>query len=627
MTTYKNSPRQPILETVGRFDWEQEETLVDRRNRLPNRIRRFFRNGLWWKVLLGAFILGLFSAPFMQALLTVLGFLFQLTIFMMTFIIQFVAIFWFLSRSRMYEVYPGTEGIGFGDYRGQPELLEQAKQIVTLLRGVRPFEDAGGEPLNGLLLEGPPGTGKTWLAKAISTEAGVPFFYVDASSLQGMFIGTSSLKVMQVYGKARKAAKLYGAAVVFLDEIDSVGSRGGVSSVGDGGQSGGMGGMGGDMGILSTLLVQMSGFNQEHGWRARFRGWLWRTFRRQSPPRTPKRVLTIGATNRVNALDPALLRLGRFDKKIRVDVPDMEGRREIFEYYLSKMAHDSSMDPVILASETPDASPADIKYLLNDSLRYALFDGRRYMTYTDFRRAQPEHEMGLRSPLKHLSEETRKRIAYYQAGKAVGIRLFVPENRIARISIIRQGYHYGHVWHYPARDVYQGMLTKDKYLELLKMHLSGKAAEIEFLGMPQQSMLVKEDFDRSRDLLNRMAFAGMFGVMGATSNYSLDMMTGRARLNLVDEQARRIEETYQQMLVQAREGIREHAAAVHELAAMLLKHEEISAEEIRVFFDRYGLYTPDPSAVIDGQEIQFLPKKSISQLESGETSPVPSGAD
>lgn len=614
MTTYTPSPKQPIVEPEGRFDWEQEETLVDRRNRLPNRIRRFLRNGLWWKVILGAFILGLFSAPFMQALLTVLGFLFQLTIFMMTFIIQFVAIFWFLSRSRMYEVYPGTEGIGFGDYRGQPELLEQAKQIVTLLRGVRPFEDAGGEPLNGLLLEGPPGTGKTWLAKAISTEAGVPFFYVDASSLQGMFIGTSSLKVIQVYGKARKAAKLYGAAVVFLDEIDSVGSRGGVSSVGDGGQSGGMGGMGGDMGILSTLLVQMSGFNQEHGWRARLRGWFWRTLRRREPPRIPKRVLTIGATNRVNALDPALLRPGRFDKKIRVDVPDMEGRREIFEYYLSKMAHDSSMDPVILASETPNASPADIKYLLNDSLRYALFDGRRYMTYADFRRAQPEHEMGLRSPLKHLTDETRQRIAFYQAGKAVGIRVFVPENRIARISIIRHGYHYGHVWHYPARDVYQGMLTKDEYLNLLKMRLSGKAAEIEFLGMPQQSVLVKEDFNRAQNLLLNMSYAGMFGVMGAKSG-------------LTDDQTSRVEEMYQQVLLETRQTIRKYGAVVKELTALLLEREELSAEEIRAFFDRYELFTPDPSAVIDGQEIQFLPQKSVSQLESGNPSPAPSGAD
>src|SRR5690606_22204929 len=115
----------------------------------------------------------------------------------------------------------------------------------------------------------------------------------------------------------------------------------------------------------------------------------------------------IGATNRIGALDPALLRPGRFDKKIRVDVPDMEGRREILEYYLEKYAHDETMDPAILASETPGYSPADLKYLLNEALRYAFFEGRRTITYRDFMRAQPEHEMGLRAPLKHMSKEAR----------------------------------------------------------------------------------------------------------------------------------------------------------------------------------------------------------------------------
>ena len=137
--------------------------------------------------------------------------------------------FWFLGRSRMYTIMPGAEGISFADYRGQPEILEQAQQIVTLLRGVAAFEGSGGEPLNGLLLEGPPGTGKTWLAQAISTEAGVPFYYVDTSSLQAMFMGMGAIKVSRMYGKARKAAKEYGAAVIFLDEIDAIGSRSGVS--------------------------------------------------------------------------------------------------------------------------------------------------------------------------------------------------------------------------------------------------------------------------------------------------------------------------------------------------------------------------------------------------------------
>jgi cell division protease FtsH len=345
----------------------------------------------------------------------------------------------------MYTVMPGAEGISFEDYRGQPEILEQAQQIVTLLRGVAAFEGSGGEPLNGLLLEGPPGTGKTWLAQAISTEAGVPFFYVDASSLQGTFMGMGAMKVSRMYGKARKAAKEYGASVVFLDEIDTIGSRSGVSAVGGGttgGLGGMMGGMGmGGMGLLSTMLIEMSGFSLEHGWRARLRTWFYKTFLRRNPPKPQKRVLTIGATNRMQALDPALLRPGRFDKKLRIDAPDTEGRRDIFDYYLSKMAHDDSMDPVVLSTETPGYTPADIKYLLNETLRYALFAGRRYMTYRDFQLAKPEHEMGLRTPIKHLTREAKERLAYHEAGHAVAVRLFQPEHRISRVS--GRGWHLG----------------------------------------------------------------------------------------------------------------------------------------------------------------------------------------
>ncbi len=626
MTTFTNSPQGSIPD-AGRFDWETEETLVDRRNRLPNRIRRFFRNGLWWKIALGLFTIGLFSAPFMEAILTLFGMILSISLFMMTIVVQFVAIFWFLARSRIYEVYPGAEGVSFADYRGQPELLEHAEQIVTLLRGVKAFENAGGEPLNGLLLEGPPGTGKTWMAKAISTEAGVPFFYVDTSSLQGMFIGTSSLKVMQVYGKARKAAKEYGAAVVFLDEIDSVGARGGVSSVGGGGGRGGMGmmgGMSGDMGLLSTLLVQMSGFSQEHGWRPRLRAWFYKKILRRKAPTPPKRVLTIGATNRAQALDPALLRPGRFDKKIRVDVPDMEGRREIIEYYLTKFAHDSSVDPAILATETPGYSPADIKYLLNDALRYALFDGRRYITYRDFRLAQPEHEMGLRAPLKHLAPEARRRMAYYQAGQAVAVRLFMPENRITRISIVRQGFAFGHVWHYPAREVYQGMRTKDQHLNRLRVMIAGKASEIEFCGIENQTLSVEKDYNNMQNLLYAMASAGMFGAMGGAMYWSLDITTGQYTNKLTPEQAKTIDEAYQKVLNDTRQALRANTKIVEALVVWLLEKEELLAEEIREFFDSYGLFTPDPVAVRDGVEIQ-LAKQVIGELPAVSTSPA--GAD
>ncbi len=616
MTTFQNSAKQTFPDPSGKWDWESQRTLVDERNRLPNRIRRLIRQRWLWMSIGAFFIAALFIPGVMVLLATLVGIFFQVGIFIFTFVVQFVAIFWFLSRSRMYTVMPGAEGIGFDDYRGQPELLEQAQQIVMLLRGVKAFEGAGGEPLNGLLLEGPPGTGKTWLAKAISTEAGVPFYYVDTSSLQGMFMGTSTLKIGRMYGKARKAAKEYGAAVVFLDEVDAVGARGGVSQVG-GGQGGGMFGGGGDMGLLSTLLIEMSGFGQEHGWRARWKARFYRIFLRREPPKLHKRVLTIGATNRVGALDPALMRPGRFDKKIRVDVPDMAGRRDIFDYYLSKTAHDETLDAAILATETPGYTPADIKYLLNEALRYALFDGRRYVTYRDVRMAQPEHEMGLRAPLKHIAPEARKRLAYHEAGHAVIVRLFLPGHRIARITIIRQGEAFGHVWHYSARDEFVGMQTKEEALNDLRVSVAGKAAEMEFCGIENQTLGVGGDFANIRGTLARMAWCGMFGSMGAGVRQEWDPLRGLTT-RLTEEQLRGIEETYQQILTETREALRQNGHIVNALVELLLEKEEMLADDARAFFDQYGLYTPDPVAIIEGQEVPIfappqqptLPEKS-----------------
>jgi len=599
----KNAPNQPLLDTQARFDWENEETLVDRHNRLPNRIRRLLRRWWLWATLAVIFVIALFDADVMRAVLSILLLAFTLLFAIVYMLIQFVAIFWFLSRSRQYEIMPGAEGVSFKDYRGQPEILEQAQQIVTLLRGVKAFEGAGGEPLNGLLLEGPPGTGKTWLAQAISTEAGVPYFYVDTASLQGMFMGTGALKVMRMYGKARKKAKEYGAAVIFLDEIDAIGSRSGVSAVG-GGQQGAFSGMAG-MGLLSTMLIEMSGFSLEHGWRARLRTWFYKTFLRRNPPPPQKRVLTIGATNRIQALDPALLRPGRFDKKLRIDAPDAEGRRDIFEYYLSKMAHDESMNPMVLASETPGYTPADIKYLLNETLRYALFDGRRYMTYADFQRAKPEHEMGIRSPLKHMAKEAKERLAFHEAGHAVAVRLFLPHHRISRITIIRQGTTFGHVSHFPAAESYQGLRTREQYMDRLRVAVAGKAAEIEFCGLQNQTLGVGGDFATIRSLLRVMALAGMFGPLGGSLPLRVSMLGASQEVS--PEMAQAMEEAFQRVLSETRKAMRENAHIVKALVELLMEKEELLADEVKAFFDQYGLHTPEPTLIRDGEPISIFP--------------------
>lgn len=578
--------------------WEREETLVDERRKLRNRVRFFFTEHIVRNFFLLFIVVALLSAEVMQGLLGLLSVAVPFIgrfLFVAAFIIgQFGLMFWFLGRARTYTIWPGsdTEGVSFADYRGQPELLAQARQIVTLVRGVRAFEAAGGEPLNGLLLEGPPGTGKTWLAKAISTEAGVPFFYIDGSGMQSMFFGIAPLKVMNLYRKARNAAKEYGASIIFIDEVDAVGSRGGVARKREENSGAApftrlpimFGGMSGaNVGLLSTLLVEMSGFSQEHGWWARKRKWWYRNILRKPFPRPPKRVLTIGATNRIQALDDALLRPGRFDKKVRVDVPDLEGRREILEYYLSKMAHDDTMDPLTLAVETQLYTPADLKYLLNEALRHALFDGRDAMSYRDFAHAQPEHEMGLREPIRNLTHRTKRRLAAHEAAHAIAVRLYRPDWRIARITIIRQGGALGHVRPMPATESYEYISTEESLRNRLRISVAGKAGEMEYGGEQEQTLGVGGDFSNVRFVLRRMAGAGMFGPLGLADEPET-----------VREVRQMMEETFLQALDEVRMELRLHRAMGEALIDLLMEQEELFAREIEDFFDGYGLHTPKP---------------------------------
>jgi ATP-dependent Zn protease len=602
-----------------RYDWEDAESLVERRRkRLSHRIGRFIGR-MWLPLLIITVILAaLFNATVARAIRDFIPYVLQLLFWSTLIIGQFAAMFWFLGRSRMYAIMPGAEGVGFDDYRGQPEVLEQARQVVTLLRGVKAFEDAGGEPLNGLLFEGPPGTGKTWLAQAISTEAGVPFYFVDASSMNSMFIGIAPLKVANIYRKARNAAKEYGAAVIFIDEIDSIGARGGVAQGGeqDAAAPGSLrlpmmfGGMGADMGLLSTLLIEMSGFSLEHGWWARQRRAFYRFFLRRDPPKLQKRILTIGATNRIQALDPALLRPGRFDKKIRIDAPDFEGRRDIIAYYLTKIAHDADLDPEILAMETPNYTPADLKYVLNEALRYALFDNRTYITYKDFRMAQPEHEMGLRQPIRNLTKEDKYRLAAHEAGHALAVRLFLPHYRIARITIIRQGGAHGHVSSYPAFEDIDYLSTYDFLMNRLRMSVGGRAGELEFVGEGSQTLGVgfgvgdSSDFGQIRAVLLRMANAGMFGQLAADGNLTDDIKTA-------------MEDTFREALDEVRLAFRLHRAMGLALIDRLMTQEELLADEVMLFFDEYGFKTPrsqkpaEPAAAYTAQGQDEFKKTAI----------------
>jgi cell division protease FtsH len=506
-------------------------------------------------------------------LISILGLGLQLALAVAFMIVQFVALFWFLSRSRTYEIYPGMEGITFSDYRGQPELVEQAKQFVALLRGVKQFEDMGGEPLTGLLLEGPPGTGKTWLAQAISGEAGVPFFFVDASSMQAMFVGVGPMKVMRMYAKARKAAREYGASIVFIDELDAIAqSRGGVSGSQQQGRAGGgfFGGYG-SFGLLSTLLIEMSGFSLEYGLLARWKARFYRLLRKK-PPHPVKRVLTIGATNRIDVLDPALLRPGRFDKKLTVGAPTLEGRKDILRYYLEQMLHDDTIDVEQLAVDTPGATPADLKYILNEALRHALFEGRTKMSYRDFLTALPEHSIGLRHPIPNISDRDRRMTAVHEAGHAVAAYIFKPEDRISRVTIVRYGSALGHVTHTPSRERYH--VTQQDMEDDICVALGGRAADELFHHTSTTGAYA--DLMSVRSTLMRMAQVAMFETLGFSIFTGLGQDTEPS-----EDLLKAMDQLYVTLLKRTKEVLQRNRVAVETLATVLEEKEELDADEVQ----------------------------------------------
>jgi cell division protease FtsH len=564
-------------DTLGIEKHDQLDRKIDQAlGRVGTLVRTLFIIGVL--LFLGLFVLlpqWDIMGPFIT---TGLYLVFQLFYVAFLMIFQFIVLFWFIGRPRIYWLMPGETGVGFQDYKGNPEVLESARQVVTLLKGVKRFKMMGGQPIRGLLLEGPPGTGKSYLGQAIASEAQMPFGYMSAPSIQGMFWGMDTLRVLSLYNKARKLARKHGACILFIDEIDAIGkARSGV------GNAGGFGGMmmGGGGGALNELLNQMDPLPRD-GLKDKFlRMFGIKKGKADQPP-----VLTIAATNLVSVLDQALLRPGRFDRQIRVGAPSYDGRREIFDYYLAKVKHvDLPIDQMV--AETVNYTPAQIKHIVNEAVVHAVWNGRDAIDYADFRWALETYEWGLRMPVMGMTYADKRRLAYHEAGHAVAAVKLLKRERVARATIEAR-HDIGAaalVAFRPVEEIHTQ--TKEELLAHMQISLASRAAEQIFLGPGEEMAGASGDLASATRIAEYMikllgmngTLASYGGFLGASGPFGAMGGGGPSREvdRLLDQNFKRVkmllEENRAAMVAVAEALIEKHALMGDEVYELVAKSE------------------------------------------------------
>jgi cell division protease FtsH len=525
---------------------------------------------------------------------------------------------------------PEQIDVRMGDVQGLDAVRDDVQRSLDLFLGGATFRrEMGGTPRRGLLFEGPPGTGKTHLAKAMAAEAGVPFLFVSGTAFQSMYYGATARKIRAYFRALRRAARSEGGAIGFIEEIDAIATtRGGLSAtpaphpgasapvrLGCGGLEGlpaapasglvapcgintalitsavitssvvseGVGG------VVNELLVQMQSFDTPTGWQ-RLLGrcsdavnLLLPPHRQLPRPRTqPAEVLLVAATNRADSLDPALLRPGRFDRRVSFTAPDKAGRRQLLDHFLARKAHEAALDDSerrdALAGITSGYTPVMIERLLDEALVQALRRGAPAMSWTDVERARLLTEVGLGQPVAYTAHEERL-IATHEAGHAVVAWLEAPHRRLEVLTIVRRAGSLGLLAHGDREDVYTR--SRRELLTLIRIAFGGQAAEELFFG--DVSTGPGGDLQYATSVAAQMV--GASGMAGSFVSFAAVQASSLADPGLVgrvleDPEARR---SVEELLGHQREAARELLDANRHLVealrdALLERHELIGSE-------------------------------------------------
>jgi len=439
--------------------------------------------------------------------------------------------------------------IDFKDVAGLAEAKVEVKEIVDFLKNPKKYTDLGGKIPKGALLVGPPGTGKTLLAKAVAGEAHVPFFSISGSDFVEMFVGVGASRVRDLFKQAKEKAP----CIVFIDEIDAVGrARGRNPNFGSNDER---------ENTLNQLLTEMDGFGTNSG------------------------VIILAATNRADILDRALLRAGRFDRQIHVELPDLNERKEIFQVHLRNLKFDKSLDIDFLSRQTPGFSGADIANVCNESALIAARQDKKKIERQDFLDAIDRIIGGLEKKNKIISADEKKTVAYHEAGHATISWLLEYANPLVKVTIIPRGRALGAAWYLPEE---RQITTTEQMLDEMCATLGGRAAEEIVFKMVSTGAL--NDLERvTRQAYAMISYFGMSKVIGNLSfydssgqgDYAFTKPYSEKTAEVIDKEAKDLVEN---QYVRAKEILSQNYEGLNKLAEKLLEKEVIFSEDLEAIF-------------------------------------------
>ena len=450
------------------------------------------------------------------------------------------------GKSRATMIDPSKKDITFKNVAGLAEEKEELEEIVDFLKNPKKYTDVGARIPKGVLLVGPPGTGKTLLAKAVAGEADVPFFSMSGSDFVEMFVGVGASRVRDLFRQAKEKAP----CIIFIDEIDAVGRARSRSMQ--------VGGNDERESTLNQLLTEMDGFGTNSG------------------------VIIMAATNRADILDKALLRAGRFDRQIHVELPDVNERKEIFQVHLKPIKKDASLDIDFLARQTPGFSGADIANVCNEAALIAARNGKKAVDKDDFLAAVDRIIGGLEKKTKVMTAEEKRTIALHEAGHATISWLLQYANPLVKVTIVPRGRALGAAWYLPEE---RQITTREQMLDEMCATLGGRAAEELFCGHISSGAM--NDLERvTKQAYSMITYMGMSDKLPNlcyydNQEYGFQRPYSEATAQLIDEETKAmIAEQY----ARAKDILQKNAEGHATLAQLLVEREVIFAEDVERIF-------------------------------------------